>query len=92
VCIADDTIGLLLMCADITIGLLLTFTCRCHYRSPVEKLTLLLSLRLDDAPNDTRWQYCHVVPFSLLSTNVGKEMPISRIVVGVPNATVVLLD
>jgi hypothetical protein len=28
----------------------------------------------------------------LLSTNVGKEMPISRIVVAVPNATVVLLD
>ena len=25
-------------------------------------------------------------PFSLLSTNVGKEMPISRIVVAVPNA------
>jgi hypothetical protein len=55
-------------------------------------MTLLLSLRLDDALNDTRWQYCHVVPFSLLSTNVGKEMPISRIVVAVPNATVVLLD
>jgi hypothetical protein len=30
--------------------------------------------------------------FSLLSTNVGKEMPISRIVIVVPNATVVLLD
>jgi hypothetical protein len=30
--------------------------------------------------------------YSLLSTNVGKEMPISRIVVAVPNATVVLLD
>jgi hypothetical protein len=29
---------------------------------------------------------------SLLSTNVGKEMPISRIVVAVPNATVVLVD
>jgi hypothetical protein len=28
----------------------------------------------------------------LLSTNIGKEMPISRIVVAVPNATVVLLD
>jgi hypothetical protein len=25
-------------------------------------------------------------PFSLLSTNVGKEMPISRIVIAVPNA------
>jgi hypothetical protein len=30
--------------------------------------------------------------FSLLSTNVGKAMPISRIVVAVPNTTVVLLD
>jgi hypothetical protein len=28
----------------------------------------------------------------LLSTNVGKEMPISRIVVAVPNSTVVILD
>jgi hypothetical protein len=27
-----------------------------------------------------------------LATGVGKEMPISRIVVAVPNATVVLLD
>jgi hypothetical protein len=28
----------------------------------------------------------------LLSTNVGKEMPISRIVIAVPNTTVVILD
>jgi hypothetical protein len=89
VCVADVTIGLLLMCADIMISLLLTFTCQCHYGSPVVKMTSLVLLRLDDAPNDTRWQYCHVL---LLSTNVGKEMPISRIVIAVPNATVVLLD
>jgi hypothetical protein len=61
-CVANVTIGLLLTFADITIGLLLTFTCLCHYRSPVVKMTLLVTLRLDDAPNNTRWQYCHVVP------------------------------
>jgi hypothetical protein len=29
---------------------------------------------------------------SLIHVSVGKEMPISRIVIAVPNATVVLLD
>jgi hypothetical protein len=62
VCIADVTIGLLLMSADVTIGLVLTFTCRCHYRSRVVKMTLLVSLLLNDPLNDTLWQYCHVVP------------------------------
>jgi hypothetical protein len=56
-------------------------------------MTSLVSLRLNDPPNDTVWQYCRVASaFLLLSTNVGKEMPISRIVVVVPNATDVLLD
>jgi hypothetical protein len=51
-------------------------------------MTLLVSLRLNDPPNDI----LSCSAFSLLSTNVGKEMPISRIVIAVPNATVVLLD
>jgi hypothetical protein len=77
-----------LTCANVTIGLVSTFTCRCHYWSPVVKMTLLVSLRLNDPPNDI----LSCSAFSLLSTNVGKEMPISRIVIAVPNATVVLLD
>jgi hypothetical protein len=58
----------------------------------VVKMTSLVSLRLDDPPNDTFSAILSCSAFSLLSTNVGKEMPISRIVVAVPNATVVLLD
>jgi hypothetical protein len=85
-------IGLLLTCANVTIGssfldvylpMLLLVSCG--------KMTLLISLRLDDPPNDTLWQYCHVVP-TPSRTNVGKEMPISRIVIAVLNTTVVLLD
>jgi hypothetical protein len=57
------------------------------------KMTSLVSLRLNDPPNDTlAMAILSCSAFSLLSTNVGKEMPISRIVVAVPNATVVLLD
>jgi hypothetical protein len=56
-------------------------------------MTSLISLHLDDPQNNTLQQYCHVAnAFSLLSTNVGKEIPISRIVIAVPNATIVLLD
>ena len=49
------------------------------------KMTSLISSRLYDSVNET------ILPcnaFSLLSTNVGKEMPISRIVIAVPNTTV----
>jgi hypothetical protein len=60
--VADVTIGLLLTCADVTVGLVLTFTCRCHYWSPVVKMTLLILLRLYDPLKETLWQYCRVVP------------------------------
>jgi hypothetical protein len=61
-CIANVMIGLLLMCADITISFLLMFTCQWHYWSPVVKMTSLVSLHLYDLLNKTHWHYYHVVP------------------------------
>jgi hypothetical protein len=47
-------------------------------------------ISFNDGTSKEYWIDCNA--FSLLSINVGKEMPISMIVVAVPNATVVLLD
>jgi hypothetical protein len=56
-------------------------------------MTSLVLSHLYDPLNETLWQYyCVASAFSLLSTNVGKEMPIFRIAIAVPNTTVVLLD
>jgi hypothetical protein len=78
--------------------------CR-HYDQSCLDVYLPMSLSVSCGKNDftrfvaSRWPYeryslaiLSCSAFLLLSTNVGKEMPISRIVVAVPNATVVLLD
>jgi hypothetical protein len=52
------------------------------------KITSLILLYLYDSVNETlAILQCNA--FTLLSTNVGKEVPISRIVIAVPNTTVV---
>jgi hypothetical protein len=49
--------------ANVMIGLLWTFTCRWYYWSPVVKwLFSFCHVALYDPPNETLWQYYHVVP------------------------------
>jgi hypothetical protein len=89
--------------ANVTIGLLLTYANVAYDQSSLDvylpmlllvsfgKMTLLILLHLNDPTNNTL-TILSCSAFSLLSTNVGKEMPISRTVIAVLNTTVVLLD